>query len=64
MQSLSKVFLRNFMEYVYHVLVKLAKKFLINLFLGIPMKTNTLGIVLLIIGFILGMSAWMLHGGV
>ena len=30
-------------------------------FLGIPMKTNTLGTTLLVIGAILGMSAWMLH---
>ena len=30
-------------------------------YLGIPMKTNTLGIVLLIIGVMLGMGAWMLH---
>lgn len=43
------------------ILVKLAKKFLTKPFLGIPMKTNTLGTTLLVIGVMLGMSAWMLH---
>ncbi len=60
MQSLSKVFLRNFMESFLDSR-KTCEEILNQPFLGIPMKTNTLGTTLLVIGVILGMSAWMLH---
>lgn len=60
MQSLSKVFLRNFMESFYDSR-KTCEEILNQPFLGIPMKTNTLGTTLLVIGVILGMTAWILH---